>query len=636
MASGGKVIYQFIGDKTNLESTMNSIGSGFSKLGSSMINIVGTLTKALGGATVALTTFGVNYNAQMETYQAGLETLLGSSEKAISTMEQIKEDARTTPFDVSGLTQANRLLISTGESADNARETILALGDAVSASGGGNDELQRMAVNLQQIKNAGKATALDIRQFAYAGINIYQLLADYTGKTTEQVKDMEITYEDLTGALKKASKEGGKFYNAMNKQSKTLKGQISNLKDGFSMLAGSLSEPIFNYIKDNILPGINDEIDNLNTMIGEKGIGGTLEYVMDKIIDGIPVAIDKTVDFLDEHGGEILDKIVEITSRLAQAIIPKLPEIFDSLLDLAIELVSQIAEELPTLLPILATGIVEMIGHLVEHTPEILGALGSVFTGILGGLEEIAGGDGEAFYKAFVGGIENGYNNDEDFWTRMQTYYENHQSVFASIGTTLGNWLYENYTGGFIDGIVNFNWDNPLESFINGARDMYERKFNKWVDIGKQIIKWIMQGILDIEWDGTVNGLLSGLGNKLKEKSPTLYNIGKSIGSGVVGAVNKVLGIHSPSTEFEWIAQMSVQGYEEGIEKAKSDLSRTLNGVFGISPTMVNNASANLSPNIVVTNVNNISMKQDPLGQMVNDIKNFSGGAKNDYNYGQV
>jgi hypothetical protein len=27
-------------------------------------------------------------------------------------------------------------------------------------------------------------------------------------------------------------------------------------------------------------------------------------------------------------------------------------------------------------------------------------------------------------------------------------------------------------------------------------------------------------------------------------------------------------------------------------------------------------------------------MRQDPLGQMVNDIKTFSGGSKNDYNYG--
>ena len=72
------------------------------------------------------------------------------------------------------------------------------------------------------------------------------------------------------------------------------------------------------------------------------------------------------------------------------------------------------------------------------------------------------------------------------------------------------------------------------------------------------------------------------------------------------------------------------------MNNAKNELSKTLNGVFGLSPTMIGNASANLSPNIVVNNVNNISMKQDPLGQMVNDIKNFSGGAKNDYNYGQV
>lgn len=636
MASGGKVVYQFIGDKTNLDSTMKSIGSSFSKLGSTMVNVLGTLTKALGGATTALVTFGVNYNAQMETYQAGLETLLGSSEQAIATMNQIKEDARTTPFDVSGLTQANRLLISTGISADEARETILALGDAVSASGGGNDELQRMAVNLQQIKNAGKATALDIRQFAYAGINIYQLLADYTGKTTEEVKDMEITYEQLSGALKQASKEGGKFYNAMNKQSKTLKGQISNLKDGFSMLAGSLSEPVFDYIKDNILPGINDEIDNLNTMIGEKGIGGTLEYVIDKFISGIPGAIDKIVSFIDTNGEKIIDKALEIVFGIVEAIIPKLPAIFNVVLELAIKIIDKLAEELPTLVPMLAQAIVEMVGHLVEHLPEIIEALGGVFTGIVGALETIAGGDGEAFYKAFVGGIENGYENDEDFWTRMQDYYDNHQSVFASIGTKLGDWLYTYFTGGFIDGITNFSWEHPLDSFINGAVAMYNRWAYRFIDIGKQIVRWILEGMLHIEWDGTVNGMLEGLGNKIKEKSPQLYKIGKSIGTGVLNAVNKVLGIHSPSTEFEWIAQMSVQGYEEGINKAKNDLSKSLNSVFGLSPNMITNASANLSPNITVNNVNNISMKQDPLGQMVNDIKNFSGGAKNDYNYGQV
>lgn len=636
MANGGKVVYQFVGDKTNLESTMNSIGSSFGKLGSTMMNVVSTLTKALATSTTALVTFGVNYNAQMETYQAGLETLLGTSEQAVNTMNQIKEDARTTPFDVAGLTQANRLLISTGVSADEARETILALGDAVSASGGGNDELQRMSVNLQQIKNAGKATALDIRQFAYAGINIYQLLADYTGKTTEEVKDMEITYEALTGALKKASKEGGKYYNAMNKQSKTLKGQISNLKDGFSMLAGSLSEPVFNYIKDNILPGINDEIDNLNKMISDKGIGGTLEYLIDKVLKTIPKAIDKAVDFLNKNGDKIIDKMVDIVSGLAQAIIPKLPSIFNSLLELTIELVSRIAEELPTLVPMLAKGIVEMIGHLVEHLPEIREALGKVLIGLMGGLEEIAGGNGEAFYKAFVGGIENGYENDEDFWTRMQTYYDNHKSVFAQIGTTLGGFLYDHFTGAIVDSILKFNWEDPVRSLIAGFNYVLIQRALYVIDIGKQIIKWIVDGILGINWDYTVDSLISGLGNKIKSRSSNIWSIGTSIAFPLLGGVQQILGIHSPSKKFEWIAEMSVQGYEDGINDAKKRLSDTMSSAFGVSPTMVGNMSANLSPNVLVTNVNNINMKQDPLGQMVSDIKNFSGGAKNDYNYGQV
>lgn len=45
-----------------------------------------------------------------------------------------------------------------------------------------------MAQNLQQIKNAGKATAADIKQFAYAGIDVYGILADYTGKSTAEVQ----------------------------------------------------------------------------------------------------------------------------------------------------------------------------------------------------------------------------------------------------------------------------------------------------------------------------------------------------------------------------------------------------------------------------------------------------------------
>ena len=84
---------------------------------------------------------GVQYNAQIEQYQTALTTLTGSADEANRIIKNIKEDAAKSPFDVKGLTQANQLLISAGVKADTAREDIIALGNAIAATGGGNEEL---------------------------------------------------------------------------------------------------------------------------------------------------------------------------------------------------------------------------------------------------------------------------------------------------------------------------------------------------------------------------------------------------------------------------------------------------------------------------------------------------------------
>ena len=150
------------------------------------------------------------------------------------------------PFDVAGLVSANRLLISTGQSAEEARQVINALGNAVSASGGGNAELERMAANLQQIANVGKASAVDIRQFAYAGIDIYGILADYTGLAKDEVQDLTISYDLLTDALKAASAEGGRYAGAMEAYSQTLQGQMDTLADNATQTLGLVTEGIHN------------------------------------------------------------------------------------------------------------------------------------------------------------------------------------------------------------------------------------------------------------------------------------------------------------------------------------------------------------------------------------------------------
>lgn len=201
---------------------------------------------------------GVSYNAQLEQYQTALTNMLGSASAAEDALEQIKQDAARTPFDTAGLVKANELLISTGVDADSSRKVILALGDAVSATGGGNEELSRMVQNLQQIKNAGKATAADIKQFAYAGIDVYGILADYTGKSTAEVQKMTVTYDVLTAALEKASDEGGRYYNSMSTQSETLNGQMSTLTDNATQLAGLMTS--------DLTDGIKMVVGNLNDM----------------------------------------------------------------------------------------------------------------------------------------------------------------------------------------------------------------------------------------------------------------------------------------------------------------------------------------------------------------------------------
>nr|DAG05520.1 MAG TPA: tail tape measure protein [Siphoviridae sp. ctNHj22] len=253
----------------SLNRSANTAGSGVAGMASQFAaasakaNILAGMLASLGtkaaGLAKNLVETGVSYNAQIEKYTTGFTNMLGSAQAAQKAMQAIQEDAARTPFDVASLTQANQLLISAGENAGRSRKVIMALGDAVSATGGGNDELSRMAANLQQIANVGKASAVDIKQFAFAGINIYQVLADYTGKTVEEVQNMTVSYDLLSSALIAASEEGGRYYNAMDTQSQTMNGRISTLKDNVSQLAGLMT--------GDLSSGIGVVIGNLNDMV---------------------------------------------------------------------------------------------------------------------------------------------------------------------------------------------------------------------------------------------------------------------------------------------------------------------------------------------------------------------------------
>lgn len=376
-----------------LGNTLGTKLASAAKIGAQAIMAAAT---AAGAAVAGLAKVGIEYNAQIETYTMGLTTLLGSAEEAQKAIENIKQDAARTPFDVASLVQANQLLIGAGVSADDARATIIALGDAISATGGGSAELARMAANLQQAKNVGQVTSMDIKQFAMAGINIYKVLADYLGVSTAEVQNMTVGYDELSAALIKAAGAGGMFEGSMQRQSQTFNGIMATLQDNVKALIGEVFQPLSTKLVNEILPQANEYIQQLGeayekggTTVMIKAAGEILSKVIDFIISSAPDLIDGTLVLLDSLADGVIANIpkfamllVQMVSKLAKTLTsPELvKKIVTALVMLLGSLATELGKELPSLVETLIRNVIDILTSLLggELFDSLIDAFGSV------------------------------------------------------------------------------------------------------------------------------------------------------------------------------------------------------------------------------------------------------------------
>ena len=235
-------------DLQNLSSKMTSFGNNIQSIGSK-IESLGKTASIASTAVTALITAGIKYNADIEQTTVALETLLGSADEASRVLKNIQQQSKVSPFDTKQLLNANRYLIAADISADEAMETINNLSNAVAMAGGGNYELDRMAINLAEISNNGKAAEKDLRQFSAIGIPLMKILSEMTGMSTEKLKKNGVTYEQLAEALKYASSEGQRYYQGQEKMSNTLTGSINKLKKTFQEFLGELTEGLMPILK---------------------------------------------------------------------------------------------------------------------------------------------------------------------------------------------------------------------------------------------------------------------------------------------------------------------------------------------------------------------------------------------------
>ncbi len=187
------------------------------------------------------------FNSQMQQAQIGFTTMLGSAERAGAFLQQLQQFARTTPFEFPDLVTASQRLLAMGFSAEQVIPTLTAVGDAVSALGGGSAVIDRVIVALGQMRAKGKVSAEEMMQLTEAGIPAWEMLAKAIGVDVPTAMKMAekgaIDANTAITAITQGMEE--RFGGMMVQQSTTLAGALSNVKDSFMQLAAVAGRPIF-------------------------------------------------------------------------------------------------------------------------------------------------------------------------------------------------------------------------------------------------------------------------------------------------------------------------------------------------------------------------------------------------------
>ena len=135
--------------------------------------------------------------------------------------------------------------------------------------------------------------------------------------------------------------------------------------------------------------------------------------------------------------------------------------------------------------------------------------------------------------------------------------------------------------------------------------------------------------------------LMQGYGNGMQSKMPLLRGIAQNAANAISRFLHCSRPDEGPLRDYEkWMPDF-VQGLQRSLNSATPSLYRTMSNMagkmkdelslgFGMSPTLNNLSSYNPSVNVTIHN----NMETDFMGNLVSNIKTFSNGSKNDYNYG--
>jgi tape measure domain-containing protein len=207
----------------------------------------------------------------MEQAQIGFTTMLGSAQKAQAFIADMKDFAKKTPFQFTDVQTAASKLLAFGFASEKVRPTLTAIGDAAAALGTGSEGVTRITTALGQIQAKGRVQSDELLQLYEAGIPALDLLSKKLGKSKKDTQDAVTKGLVPAGVAIEAFTTGmeERFGGLMEKQSHTLGGMFSNLKDTVTLGSDRAFSPLVTILK-YYLPGATALTGRAMDLLGQK------------------------------------------------------------------------------------------------------------------------------------------------------------------------------------------------------------------------------------------------------------------------------------------------------------------------------------------------------------------------------
>lgn len=211
-------------------------------------NIQNSMNIAIGGWSIGkFVNQMMQVRGQFQQTEMAFKTMLQSEEKADALMKQLIRTAAVTPFGVEDVTEGAKQLLAFNVAAEDVNKTLIGLGDVAAGMG---LNLKDLVMLYGTTIAKGKMDTMDLYQFLNRGIPIADEIAKVMGldvtnaikEVQKQIKAGKVTSDIFIQAMQSMTAEGSKFGGLMEAQSKTITGQISNIKDAIEQMFNELGK----------------------------------------------------------------------------------------------------------------------------------------------------------------------------------------------------------------------------------------------------------------------------------------------------------------------------------------------------------------------------------------------------------